>query len=338
MGNIKIGINGMGRIGRMVFRTALHHHPDIEIAAVNATCGTEYLAYQLTYDSVHGKIDAEIGFDENNIILNGQKIPVMSDHDPANLDWGKYGAEYVAECTGKFLSREKSAPHLASGAKKVIISAPAKDDTPTFVTGVNLDTYRSDMDIVSNASCTTNCLAPLAKVIHDSFGIECGLMTTIHAVTGSQSTVDGTSKRDWRIGRAASGNIIPTSTGAAKAVGKVLPALNGRLTGLAMRVPALDVSQVDLTVNLQRAASFADICAALRAAAEGEMKGILSYSELPLVSSDFISSIYTCVFDASASIELNDHFVKLIAWYDNEYGYSDKLLCLIEHMYRVDHG
>ena len=337
MGNIRVGINGMGRIGRMVFRAALDH-PEIEIAAVNATYGTDYLAYLLTYDTMHGRIPADIGYDEKHIICNGKAIPVMSDYDPANLTWGKYGAEYIAECTGKFLTKETASAHLSTGAKKIVMSAPAKDDTPMFVCGVNEDKYTSDMEFVSNASCTTNCLAPLAKVVNDKFGIAGGLMTTVHSATASQQLVDGKGKRDWRIGRAATANIIPATTGAAKAVGKVLPELNGKLTGMSMRVPTLDVSMVDLTVNLERPTSYADLCATVKEASEGELKGILGYIDQPLVSSDFINDIRTSVFDATAGMALTDTFVKLVAWYDNEMAYSDKLLCLIEHMYAVDHA
>ncbi len=337
MGDIKVGINGMGRIGRMVFRAALAH-PEIEIAAVNATCSTDYLAYLLIYDTMHGRINADISYDEGHIICNGHAIPVMSDRDPAKLTWGKYGVEYVAECTGKFLTAEAAAPHLLSGAKKVVMSAPAKDATPMFVCGVNLDAYRPEMQFVSNASCTTNCLAPLAKVVHETFGIEEGLMTTIHSITSSQQSLDGVSRRDWRGGRAATGNIIPATTGAAKAVGKVLPALNGKLSGVSMRVPTLDVSMVDLTINLLRPAPYAEVCAAIKAASEGELRGILGYTDMPMVSSDFLGDSRTSIFDAAAGMALSDRFLKLVAWYDNEVGYSDKLLCLIEHMYSVDHA
>lgn len=337
MGKIRIGINGMGRIGRMVFRCALNH-PDIEIAALNATTATDYLAYLLTYDTMHGRINAEIGYDESHIIVNGKAIPVMSDRDPSKLTWGEYGAEYIVESTGKFLTKETASVHLATGGKKVIMTAPAKDDTPMFVTGVNLDAYRTDMDMVSNASCTTNCLAPIAKVLDDNFGLVSGLMTTVHSATASQLTVDGTSRKDWRGGRAATGNISPSSTGAAKAVGVVLPHLKGRLTGLSMRVPTLDVSVVDLTAVLERPASYADICKTMKEASEGAMKGVLGYTDEPLVSSDFLGDSRISIFDAKAGISLNDNFVKVVAWYDNEYGYSDKVLCLVEHMYAVDHA
>jgi len=336
MGDIRIGINGLGRIGRMVFRTALEH-PEIEIAAVNATKTTDYLAYLLKYDSMHGRIKADIGYDENHLIVNGKAIPVLAEREPAKLRWGDVGAEYIAECTGAFLTKETCQPHIDAGAKKVIMSAPAKDDTPMFVCGVNLDKYTPDMNFVSNASCTTNCLAPLAKVVHDNFGIKEGLMTTIHSVTATQVTVDGTSKKDWRGGRAATANIIPSSTGAAKAVGKVMPELNGKLTGVSMRVPTLDVSLVDLTCNLARSATYEEVCAAMKYASEHEMKGILDYTDEPVVSSDFLSDTHICVFDAKAGLALTDTFFKLVAWYDNEYGYSDKLVCLIEHMYSVDH-
>jgi len=337
MGSIRIGINGMGRIGRMVFRASVNH-PDIEIAVINASRTPDYLAYLINYDSVHGKFETPVEYGENCLILNGKKIPLVDDRDPGNIKWAEYGAEYVMECTGKFLTAEKASAYLAGGAKKVIMSAPAKDDTPMFVCGVNLDKYTRDMDIVSNASCTTNCLAPLAKVINDAFGIETGLMTTVHAVTGTQYTVDSASTRDWRAGRAAYSNIIPASTGAAKAVGKVIPELNGKLTGMAVRVPTPDVSMVDLTVNLKKAATYEEICAAVKAAAEGPMKGILDYTEDSVVSQDFVHDSHTSIFDAKAGIALTENFVKLIAWYDNEWGYSDKMLCLCEHMYKVDHA
>ena len=311
--SIKVGINGFGRIGRMVLRCSLHH-PEIEIVGINDLCPADYLAYMLKYDTMHGKINAQVSSSENAIIVDGRSIPVFAERDPANLPWKEIGAEYVIEST-----------------------APSKDDTPMFVMGVNQDTYTSDMTFVSNASCTTNCLAPIAKVLHDHFGIADGLMTTVHSTTATQKTVDGVSVKDWRGGRAASGNIIPSSTGAAKAVGKVIPSLNGKLTGMSMRVPTLDVSVVDLTVNLEKPASYDEICAAMKEAAQGELKGILDYTDEPVVSSDFLGNTHTSIFDAKAGIALTDTFVKVVSWYDNEIGYSDKILCLIEHMYSVDH-
>ena len=335
--SIKVGINGLGRIGLMVLRASLDH-PEIEIAGINATYPPEYLAYTLKYDTMHGHCPVEVGYGENCLIVNGKEIPVLGQRDPINLPWGEMGIEYIVESTGKFLTSELAQAHIDAGAKKVIMTGPAKDNTPMFVCGVNLDTYTKDMNIVSNASCTTNCLAPLAKVIHDNWGITEGLMTTVHSTTATQRTVDGHSKKDWRGGRAASGNIIPSSTGAAKAVGKVIPALNGKLTGMSMRVPTLDVSVVDLTVNLAKPAKYEEICAAMKAASEGELKGILGYTDEALVSSDFLGDPRTCIFDAQAGIALTDTFMKLVAWYDNETGYSDKILQLIEHMYKVDHA
>ncbi|MCC8048830.1 MAG: type I glyceraldehyde-3-phosphate dehydrogenase [Oscillospiraceae bacterium] len=336
MAKIKVGINGFGRIGRMVMRCAAAH-PDIEIVGINDLCDPDYLAYMLKYDSVHGRFDGEVGSTDKSIIVNGAEIPVYAEKNPADIPWGALGAEYVIEATGLFLTKEKSQAHLDAGAKKVVMSAPSKDDTPMFVVGVNLDKYTSDMSFVSNASCTTNCLAPIAKVLNDAFGIKEGLMTTVHSTTATQKTVDGPSKKDWRGGRAAAGNIIPSSTGAAKAVGKVIPQLNGKLTGMSMRVPTLDSSVVDLTVNLEKPATYADICAAMKAASEGALKGVLGYTEDAVVSSDFIGDTRTSIFDAKAGIALTDTFVKVVSWYDNEMGYSDKLLCLIEHMYGVDH-
>ena len=334
--SIKIGINGFGRIGRMVFRACLEH-PEIDVVGINDLCPADYLAYMLKYDTMHGRCKADIESRENALVVNGQVIPVFSERDPANLKWGKLGAEYIVESTGLFLTKEKAAGHIAAGAKKVIMSAPSKDDTPMFVMGVNHKNYTSDMQFVSNASCTTNCLAPIAKVLHENFGIKDGLMTTIHSVTATQETVDGPSLKDWRGGRAASGNIIPSSTGAAKAVGKVIPELNGKLTGMSMRVPTLDVSVVDLTVNLAKPAKYEEICAAMKKASEGELKGILGYTDEAVVSSDFLGDTHTSIFDAKAGIALTDTFVKVVSWYDNEIGYSDKILCLIEHMYSVDH-
>lgn len=329
--SIKVGINGFGRIGRMVFRASLNH-PEIEIVGINDLCPADYLAYMLKYDTMHGRCEAEIGYTENAIVVNGKEIPVSAERNPADLPWAKLGAEYVVESTGLFLTKEKAQGHLDAGAKKVVMSAPSKDDTPMFVTGVNLDKYTTDMNFVSNASCTTNCLAPLAKVINDNFGIVEGLMTTVHATTATQKTVDGPSHKDWRGGRGAAQNIIPSSTGAAKAVGKVLPELNGKLTGMAFRVPTPNVSVVDLTVRLEKAASYEEIKKAIKAASEGAMKGVLGYTEDDVVSTDFNGEVCTSVFDAKAGIALNDNFVKLVSWYDNETGYSNKVLDLIAHI------
>ena len=334
--SIKVGINGFGRIGRMVFRASLNH-PEIEIVGINDLCPADYLAYMLKYDTMHGQFAGEVSSNETGIVVNGKTIPVYAERDPANIPWGKLEAEYVVESTGLFLTKEKAQAHLKAGAKKVVMSAPSKDDTPMFVCGVNLDAYTSDMTFVSNASCTTNCLAPIAKVLNDNFGIKDGLMTTVHSVTATQKTVDGPSLKDWRGGRAATGNIIPSSTGAAKAVGKVIPALNGKLTGMSMRVPTLDVSVVDLTVNLEKPATYAQICDAMKAASEGELKGVLGYTDEDVVSSDFLGDSRTSIFDAKAGIALTDTFVKVVSWYDNEMGYSNKVLELIKHMYSVDH-
>ncbi len=334
--SIRVGINGFGRIGRMVMRASLNH-PEIEIVGINDLCPADYLAYMLKYDTMHGKFNGTVEAADKAIIVNGKNIPIFAERDPANLPWKEVNAEYVIESTGLFLTKEKSQGHIDAGAKHVIMSAPSKDDTPMFVCGVNLDKYTSDMTFVSNASCTTNCLAPIAKVLHDNWGITDGLMTTVHSTTATQKTVDGVSLKDWRGGRAASGNIIPSSTGAAKAVGKVIPSLNGKLTGMSMRVPTLDVSVVDLTVNLSKPAKYEEICAAMKAASEGELKGILDYTEDAVVSSDFLGDNHTSIFDAKAGIALTDTFVKVVSWYDNEIGYSDKVLCLIEHMYSVDH-
>ena len=333
--SIKVGINGFGRIGRMVLRCSLKH-PEIEIVGINDLCPADYLAYMLKYDTMHGKIDAEVSATESSIIVNGHEIPIFAERDPANLPWAKVGAEYVIESTGLFLTKEKAQGHIAAGAKHVVMSAPSKDDTPMFVMGVNENTYTKDMQFVSNASCTTNCLAPIAKVLNDAFGIKDGLMTTVHSTTATQKTVDGVSLKDWRGGRAAAGNIIPSSTGAAKAVGKVIPSLNGKLTGMSMRVPTLDVSVVDLTVNLAKPAKYEEICAAMKAASEGELKGILGYTDESVVSADFLGDTRTSIFDAKAGIALTDTFVKVVSWYDNEIGYSDKILCLIEHMASVE--
>ena len=335
--SIKVGINGFGRIGRMVFRASINH-PEIEIVGINDLCPADYLAYMLKYDTMHGQFQGTVESTENTIIVNGHEIPISAERNPADLPWGKLGAEYVIESTGLFLTQEKAAGHLAAGAKKVVMSAPSKDATPMFVCGVNLDKYTTDMNFVSNASCTTNCLAPIAKVLNDKFGITDGLMTTVHSATATQKTVDGPSLKDWRGGRAASGNIIPSSTGAAKAVGKVIPELNGQLTGMSMRVPTLDVSVVDLTVNLAKPATYEEICAAMKEASEGELKGVLGYTDEAVVSSDFLGDARTSIFDAKAGIALTDTFVKVVSWYDNEVGYSNKVLELIEHMYSVDHA
>ena len=335
--SIKVGINGFGRIGRMVFRASINH-PEIEIVGINDLCPADYLAYMLKYDTMHGQFQGTVESTENSIIVNGHEIPISAERNPADLPWGKLGAEYVVESTGLFLTQEKAAGHLAAGAKKVVMSAPSKDATPMFVCGVNLDKYTTDMNFVSNASCTTNCLAPIAKVLNDKFGITDGLMTTVHSTTATQKTVDGPSLKDWRGGRAAAGNIIPSSTGAAKAVGKGIPELNGKLTGMSMRVPTLDVSVVDLTVNLAKPATYEEICAAMKEAAEGELKGVLGYTDEAVVSSDFLGDTRTSIFDAKAGIALTDTFVKVVSWYDNEVGYSNKVLELIKHMYSVDHA
>lgn len=335
--SIKVGINGFGRIGRFVFRAA-QNRKDIEIVAINDLCPVDYLAYMLKYDTMHGKFEGTIEADVENstLIVNGKKIRVTAVKDPAELAWDKVGAEYVVESTGLFLTKEKAQAHIKAGAKYVVMSAPSKDDTPMFVVGVNEKTYVKGTQFVSNASCTTNCLAPIAKVLNDKWGITDGLMTTVHSTTATQKTVDGPSMKDWRGGRAASGNIIPSSTGAAKAVGKVIPSLNGKLTGMSMRVPTLDVSVVDLTVNLAKPAKYAEICAAMKAASEGELKGILGYTEEAVVSSDFLGDIRTSIFDAKAGIALTDTFVKVVSWYDNEIGYSNKVLDLIAHMASVN--
>ena len=333
---IKVGINGFVRIGRMVFRASFAH-PDIEIVGINDLCSPDYLAYMLKYDTMHGQFKGTVDSTDTSIIVNGKEIPVCAVKNPAELPWGKLGAEYVVESTGLFLTQEKAQGHIDAGAKKVVMSAPSKDGTPMFVVGVNDDKYTSDMTFVSNASCTTNCLAPIAKVLNDNWGIADGLMTTVHSTTATQKTVDGPSMKDWRGGRAAAGNIIPSSTGAAKAVGKVIPELNGKLTGMSMRVPTLDVSVVDLTVNLAKPAKYEEICAAMKAASEGELKGILGYTEDAVVSSDFLGDTHTSIFDAKAGIALTDTFVKVVSWYDNEWGYSNKVLDLIERMYTVDH-
>ena len=335
--SIKVGINGFGRIGRLVFRAGIDR-PDIEFVGINDPFMTpDYMAYMLRYDTMHGQFKGTIEHTDDAIIVNGKTVKFFACMDPKDIPWGEVGAEYVVESTGVFLTKEKAQAHIDAGAKKVVMSAPSKDDTPMFVMGVNHNTYTSDMNFVSNASCTTNCLAPIAKVLHDNWGITDGLMTTVHSTTATQKTVDGPSKKDWRGGRAAAGNIIPSSTGAAKAVGKVIPSLNGKLTGMSMRVPTLDVSVVDLTVNLAKPAKYDEICAAMKAASEGELKGILGYTEDAVVSSDFLGDTRTSIFDAKAGIALTDTFVKVVSWYDNEIGYSNKVLDLITHMYGVDH-
>ena len=332
---IKVGINGFGRIGRMAFRASVNF-PDIEIVGINDLCSPDYLAYMLKYDTMHGKFEGTVSHTENSIVVNGKEIPIFAEREPKNIPWAKVGADYVIESTGLFLTKEKAQGHLDAGAKHVVMSAPSKDDTPMFVMGVNQDKYTSDMQFVSNASCTTNCLAPIAKVLNDNFGIADGLMTTVHSVTATQKTVDGPSMKDWRGGRAATGNIIPSSTGAAKAVGKVIPELSGKLTGMSLRVPTLDVSVVDLTVNLKKPATYDEICKAMKKASEGELKGILGYTDEDVVSSDFLGDARTSIFDAKAGIALTDTFVKVVSWYDNEMGYSNKILELILHMADVD--
>lgn len=325
--SIKIGINGFGRIGNLAFQAALSRE-GVEIVAINDPfIAADYMAYMVKYDTVHGRFNGTITSEEGKLIVNGKEIKVYNEMDPKNIPWGKDGVDYVLECSGVFTTMEKAQAHLDAGAKKVIISAPSKD-APMFVMGVNNETYTPDMNIISNASCTTNCLAPLAKVINDNFGIKDGLMTTVHSTTATQKTVDGASKKDWRGGRAASANIIPSSTGAAKAVGKVIPELNGKLTGMSFRVPTVDVSVVDLTVNLAKPATYEEICNAVKKACENEMKGIMDYTDEAVVSSDFIHDPHTSIFDASAGIALTDTFVKLVAWYDNEWGYSNKLVDL----------
>jgi glyceraldehyde 3-phosphate dehydrogenase len=335
MSKVKIGINGFGRIGRLVFRAA-QKRDDIQVVGINDLISVEYMAYMLKYDTVHGQFNGTIEIKDGNLVVNGNTIRVTAEKNPADLKWGDVGAEYVVESTGLFLSKDKAQGHIDAGAKYVVMSAPSKDDTPMFVCGVNFNAYEKGTQFVSNASCTTNCLVPIAKVLHDEFGILDGLMTTVHATTATQKTVDGPSAKDWRGGRAASGNIIPSSTGAAKAVGKVLPALNGKLTGMSLRVPTLDVSVVDLTVNLAKPATYDEIKAAMKSASENELKGVLGYTEDDVVSSDFIGDPRTSIFDAKAGIALTNTFVKVVAWYDNEWGYSNKVLELIVHMKKVN--
>ena len=333
---IKVGINGFGRIGRFVFRAA-QKRSDIQIVGINDLCPVDYLAYMLKYDTMHGQFDGTIEADVENskLIVNGKEIRVTAERNPADLKWDAVGAEYVVESTGLFLTQEKAQAHIEAGAKYVVMSAPSKDATPMFVCGVNEKSYVKGTQFVSNASCTTNCLAPIAKVLNDKWGITDGLMTTVHSTTATQKTVDGPSMKDWRGGRAASGNIIPSSTGAAKAVGKVIPELNGKLTGMSFRVPTLDVSVVDLTCRLEKAATYEEIKAAMKEASENELKGILGYTEEDVVSSDFLGDARTSIFDAKAGIALNSNFVKLVSWYDNEWGYSNKVIELIAHMATV---
>jgi glyceraldehyde 3-phosphate dehydrogenase len=331
MAKIKIGINGFGRIGRLAFRAAMKRS-DMEVVGINDLIDVAYMAYMLEYDTMHGKFDGTVETKDGKLVVNGHPIRVSSEMKPESLKWNEVGAEYIIESTGLFLTKETVAGHITAGAKRVVMSAPSKDDTPMFV---NHKAYKADMQFVSNASCTTNCLAPVAKVLNDSFGISEGLMTTVHSTTSTQKTVDSPSKKDWRGGRAAAGNIIPSSTGAAKAVGKVIPELNGKLTGMAFRVPTLNVSVVDLTCKLVKPAPYDAIKKAMKAASEGELKGILGYTEDDVVSSDFMTDPRTSIFDAGAGISLNDHFVKIVSWYDNEWGYSNKLLDLIAHMNTV---
>ncbi len=336
---IRIGINGFGRIGRLVFRAAVSQADKYEVVGINDPfIDLDYMVYMTKYDSIHGRFSGEVSASDGKLVVNGKAIAVYAEKEPANIPWGKIGADYIVDATGVFHSKDKAQAHLDAGAKKVIYSGPSKDDTPMFVMGVNESTYTKEMNFVSNASCTTNCLAPIAKVLHDNFGIKDGLMTTVHSTTATQMTVDGASKKDWRGGRAASGNLIPSSTGAAKAVGVVLPELKGKLTGMSIRVPTLDVSVVDLTVNLEKPASYQQICDAMKKASEGPMKGILGYTEDLVVSSDFIGDARTSVFDAKAGIALTDTFVKVISWYDNEWGYSNKVVDLIGYMAGVDNA
>ena len=336
--NTKIGINGFGRIGRLAFRAAIQRE-DVEVVGVNDPfMNPEYMVYMLRYDSVHGKFPGTVDFEGNTLIVNGKKIPVFTELEVKNIPWASVGAEIILECTGKHHDKPSCQGHVDAGAKHVIMGAPAKDDSPMFVMGVNNKKYTPDMTFVSNASCTTNCLSPIAKVLNDNWGIKEGLMTTVHSVTPTQKLLDGASMKDWRGGRAATGNIIPSSTGAAKAVGKVIPELNGKLTGMAMRVPTLDVSVVDLTVVLEKPATYAEICAAMKAASEGELKGVLGYTEEQVVSSDFIGDSRTSIFDADAGIALNDNFVKVVSWYDNECGYATKMVELACYMNSVDNA
>lgn len=327
---IKIGINGFGRIGRLAFRSSVLRD-NVQVVGINDLLDVDYLAYMLKYDSVHGEFKGDVSVKDGKLVVNGNEIRITAEKDPANLKWAEVGAEYIIESTGFFLTEETALKHIEAGAKRVVLSAPSKDHTPMFVMGVNHTELTSEIKIFSNASCTTNCLAPISKVLHDKFGIVEGLMTTVHATTATQKTVDGPSMKDWRGGRAAIHNIIPSSTGAAKAVGKVIPALNGKLTGMSFRVPVMDVSVVDLTVKLEKSATYAEICAAMKHASENEMKGILGYTEDLVVSQDFVGDTRTSIFDADAGIALNDNFVKVVSWYDNEMGYSTKIVDLIEY-------
>ena len=332
---VKLGINGLGRIGRLVMRASLERE-DVDVLAINDPfIDVEYMKYMLTYDTIHGRLNAKVEVVDGNLVIDGKTVVVYNFKDPNEIPWAKAGVEYVVESSGVFTTTEKASAHFTGGAKKVIISAPSKD-APMFVMGVNQDKYTKDMKVVSNASCTTNCLAPLAKVINDNFGIKDGLMTTVHSVTATQKTVDGPSNKDWRGGRAATYNIIPSSTGAAKAVGKVIPELNGKLTGMSFRVPTLDVSVVDLTCNLEKPATYDEIVEAVKKACDGELKGVMSWTDEALVSSDFIHDYHTSIFDVKAGIQLTDTFVKLVAWYDNEWGYSNKVVDLAQHMAEVD--
>jgi glyceraldehyde 3-phosphate dehydrogenase len=331
MAKVKVGINGFGRIGRLVFRAACTR-PDVQIVGINDLIDVEYMAYMLKYDSTHGQFKGSIEVKDGKLVVNGNAIRVTAEKDPANLKWNEVGADYVVESTGLFLTVDTANKHIAAGAKRVVMSAPAKDDTPTFVMGVNHKSYTKDMTVISNASCTTNCLAPIAKVLNDKFGILEGLMTTVHAATATQKTVDGPSAKDWRGGRGAYQNIIPSSTGAAKAVGLVIPQLKGKLTGMAFRVPTPDVSVVDLTCRLEKGASYEEIKKAMKDASEGELKGILGYTEDEVVSTDFLGDARTSIFDAKAGISLNNNFVKVVSWYDNEWGYSNKVVDLIEYI------
>ncbi len=331
MSKVKIGINGFGRIGRLVFRVAAERE-NIEVVGINDLLDVDYIAYMLKYDSTHGQFKGSVEVKDGKLIVNGSEIRVTSETNPANLKWGEVGVDYVIEATGIFLTKESAQGHLDAGAKKVIMTGPSKDDTPMFVMGVNNEKYTPDMNFVSNASCTTNCLAPIAKVLNDNFGIESGLMTTVHATTATQKTVDGPSKKDWRGGRGAGQNIIPSSTGAAKAVGKVIPELNGLLTGMSFRVPTPDVSVVDLTVQLKKETSYEEICKVMKDASEGALKGVLGYTEDAVVSNDFLGDSRTSIFDAGAGIQLTPTFVKVVSWYDNEMGYSTKVVELLEYM------
>ncbi len=332
---IKVGINGFGRIGRLVFR-AIQAKENIQVVGINDLLDVDYIAYMLKYDTVHGKFDGTVEVKDGKLVVNGNEIRISSERNPADLKWDAVGAEYVVESTGLFLSKDKAQGHVDAGAKYVVMSAPSKDDTPMFVMGVNQDKYEKGCQFVSNASCTTNCLAPIAKVLNDNFGILEGLMTTVHSITATQKTVDGPSAKDWRGGRAASGNIIPSSTGAAKAVGKVIPELNGKLTGMSLRVPTLNVSVVDLTVRLEKETSYENICKVMKEASEGSLKGILGYTDEAVVSSDFIGDSRTSIFDVDAGIQLSPTFVKVVSWYDNEWGYSNKVVELIQHMAKVN--